>query len=108
MPIAKRKSYNGISKIYFFTATIHKWFPLLAEDNNQQLIIDYLKKLSDEGYLTIYGFVIMPNHVHLIFSPCWYHTKPSYFFTLKYFRAAVVGLQGRLGSPAYQQLVENH
>ena len=66
MPIIKRKSYNEISEIYFFTATIHKWFPLLDEDNNQQLIIDYLKKISDEGYLTIYGFILMPNHKHII------------------------------------------
>jgi putative transposase len=61
----QRKSYNTTNKIYFFTATIHKWLPLLAEDNNQQLIIDYLKKLCDDGFLTVYAFVLMPNHVHI-------------------------------------------
>ena len=33
---------------------------------NQQLIIDYLKKLCDEKFITLFGFVIMPNHLHLI------------------------------------------
>ena len=61
-----RKSYNSINKIYFFTATIHKWFPLLAGENNKVLMINYLRKLADEQLLTVYAFVIMPNHVHLI------------------------------------------
>ena len=39
------ESRRGTNKIYFFTATVHKWFPLLGEENNQQLIVDYLKKL---------------------------------------------------------------
>jgi putative transposase len=64
----QRKSYHTTNKIYFFTATIHKWLPLLTQENNQQLIIDYLKKLCHEGYLTIYGFVLMPNHVHIIWQ----------------------------------------
>ena len=63
-----RKSYNTTNKIYFFTATIHKWLPLLAQENNQQLIIDYLKKLCDDGLLTVYAFVLMPNHVHIIWQ----------------------------------------
>jgi putative transposase len=64
----QRKSYHTTNKIYFFTATIHKWLPLLTQENNQQLIIDYLKKLCHEGYLTVYGFVLMPNHVHIIWQ----------------------------------------
>ena len=63
-----RKSYNTTNKIYFFTATIHNWLPLLIHDNNQQLIIDYLKKLCKEGLLTVYAFVLMPNHVHIIWQ----------------------------------------
>jgi putative transposase len=62
----QRKSYSTNNKIYFFTATIHKWLNLLIEENNQQLIIDYLKKLSDENFITVYAFVLMPNHIHFI------------------------------------------
>ncbi len=68
MQQVQRKSYNTTGKIYFFTATIHKWLPLLAQENNQQLIVDYLKKLCNEGLLTVYGFVLMPNHVHIIWQ----------------------------------------
>ncbi len=27
-----------------------------------------MKKLCDEGFLTVYGFVLMPNHVHIIWQ----------------------------------------
>lgn len=64
----KRKSYTSLKDIYFLTATIHKWLPLLDEHNNKQLIADYLKKLSDDELITVYAFVLMPNHIHLIWS----------------------------------------
>jgi putative transposase len=68
MAQAHRKSYHSTHKIYFFTATIHKWLPLVAQDNNQQLIVAYLKELSGEGFITVYAFVLMPNHVHIIWQ----------------------------------------
>jgi REP element-mobilizing transposase RayT len=40
----------------------------LESDESKDLIIAYLKKISDEGLLTIYAFIIMPNHMHLIFN----------------------------------------
>ena len=63
-----RKSYTAINKIYFWTATIHKWMPLLESDLNKQIIIDSLKYLSDKELITVYAFVIMPNHIHLIWQ----------------------------------------
>jgi REP element-mobilizing transposase RayT len=68
MQSVTRKSYHTVDKIYFFTATIHQWLPLLAQQNNQELIISYLKKLYDEGFITVYGFVLMPNHIHIIWK----------------------------------------
>ena len=55
MELIQRKSYNSTNLIYFFTATIHKWLPLLAADENNSLIINYLKKPSDEGFITVYS-----------------------------------------------------
>ena len=63
-----RKSYTAINKIYFWTATIHKWMPLLESDLNKQINIDSLKYLSDKELITVYAFVIMPNHFHLIWQ----------------------------------------
>ena len=68
MEVKQRKSYTAINKIYFWTATIHKWLPLLENDINKQIIIDTLKYLSDKRLITVYAFVIMPNHIHLIWQ----------------------------------------
>ena len=68
MSLHQRKSYTALSKTYFWTATIHKWYPLLEPDENKKLLISSLKKLSEDKLITVYGFVIMPNHIHLIWS----------------------------------------
>jgi putative transposase len=64
----QRKSFTSINKIYFWTATIHNWCRLLENDIEKQIIIDSLRTLSDRGLITVYGFVVMPNHIHLIWQ----------------------------------------
>ena len=64
----QRKSYFEIDRIYFFTATIHQWLPLLSSKENKELIINYLKELSARHFIKVYSFVVMPNHVHFIWQ----------------------------------------
>jgi len=64
----ERKSHTSLGQIYFWTATIHKWYHLLKSDENKQLIVDSLKFLSDRQLITVFAFVIMPNHIHLIWK----------------------------------------
>ena len=64
----RRKSTTYQGKIYFWTATIHKWYNLLANNGQKETIMGSLKTLSDKNLITIYGFVIMPNHIHLIWK----------------------------------------
>ena len=52
----------------FFTATIQKWKHLLKEDKYKNIIVDSLKFLVAEGSVTINGFVIMSNHLHIIWQ----------------------------------------
>lgn len=62
----KRKSYMDIGEIFFWTATINKWQRLMWEDRYKQVVISSLEYLSKEGKIDVFGFVIMPNHIHLI------------------------------------------
>ena len=62
------KSCTYFNKIYFWTATIHNWLSLLEANENKELILSSLKKLSDDRLISVYAFVIMPNHIHLIWS----------------------------------------
>lgn len=68
MQLQQRKSYTALGKIYFWTATIHRWLPLLEDDRMKDVIISYLKLRSSENKITVYAFVIMPNHVHFVWQ----------------------------------------
>src|SRR5665647_508053 len=50
----------------FFTATILDWKPILLRDDFKDIIIDALRFRVLKEELLIYGFVIMPNHIHVI------------------------------------------
>jgi putative transposase len=50
----------------FFTATILEWKHLLKESEFKDIIINSLLFLKQEKSIVVYGFVIMPNHIHLI------------------------------------------
>jgi REP element-mobilizing transposase RayT len=52
----------------FFTATIQEWKHLLKEDKYKNIIVETLKFLVTENNVTINGFVIMPNHIHIIWQ----------------------------------------
>ncbi|MDB5201282.1 MAG: transposase [Ferruginibacter sp.] len=80
-----RKSHTSIGKIYFWTATIHQWRHLLAGEFNKRIIINYFTELSDAGLITIFAFVVMPNHVHLIWRQNKMNGKETPFWSfLKY------------------------
>ena len=57
-----------LERIYFFTSSILGWKHLLKDDSFKKVIINSLYYLSDNSFITIYSFVIMPNHIHLIFE----------------------------------------
>ena len=58
------KSYHA----EFFTATILRWQKLLYDNNLKQIIIDSLHWLVTEKRCYVYAFVIMPNHIHLLWK----------------------------------------
>ena len=54
------------NSIKFFTATILQWQKLLQPEMYKQIIVDSMKFLVENKRVWIYGFVIMPNHIHLL------------------------------------------
>jgi REP element-mobilizing transposase RayT len=52
----------------FFTATILEWKPLLKPAKFKDIIIESLKFLVNNNRVVIYAFVIMDNHIHLIWQ----------------------------------------
>lgn len=52
----------------FFTATCLEWKPLLKPDKYKDIIVDSLCFFVKQTRVIVYGFVIMPNHIHLIWQ----------------------------------------
>ena len=57
-----------IQPVYFFTATINSWKPLLIEDKYKMIILESLSFLVNQVRCKVYAFVIMPNHIHLLWQ----------------------------------------
>jgi len=55
-----------LGRVYFWTATINKWHHLMKKDQLKDIVIDSLQYLSILSLIEVYGFVVMPNHIHLI------------------------------------------
>ena len=63
-----RNSRMSIGEVYFWTSTIKDWKHLLNQDKYKTLIIDCLKELVDKQLIKVYAYVIMPNHIHLVWE----------------------------------------
>lgn len=53
----------------FYTATIVEWKTLLTDDKHKDIIIKSLEFLVKEKRIILNAFVIMSNHIHLIWQP---------------------------------------
>ena len=52
----------------FVTVTNLNWLPVLENDYHKEILIEALRKRCLEEQVTIYAFVIMPNHFHAIWQ----------------------------------------
>ena len=61
---------SGIITEYpqFFTATCLEWKKLLSPNKYKEIIVESLRFLAVNERILLYGFVIMPNHLHLIWQ----------------------------------------
>ena len=70
-------TFNIHNPPYFFTATILNWCPILESNTYKDIIVSSLAYLTAHNRITVYGFVIMPNHIHIIWSMNNEDTKPA-------------------------------
>ena len=50
----------------YFTATNLEWKTLLRPDKYKDIVVDSLRFLVEDQRLVLFAFVIMDNHIHLI------------------------------------------
>jgi len=63
-----RNSKMLLDEVYFWSDTIKEWKRLLHNDIGKKIIIECWQNLVRRNKIRIYGFVIMPNHLHVIWE----------------------------------------
>jgi REP element-mobilizing transposase RayT len=53
--------------VYFITFTCYKWLALFEIANAYNMVYNQFKILKQEGHFIV-GYVIMPNHVHILIA----------------------------------------
>jgi putative transposase len=61
-------AWNNYQSLYFTKATILEWKHLLKNEVCKTIITDSLQFLRKEERAYIHAFVIMPNHIHLLWT----------------------------------------
>ena len=65
MPRSRYRILNKQSP-HFMTATINHWLPLFTRPATVNIVLDSWRFLQQEADFTLYGYVILENHLHLI------------------------------------------
>lgn len=61
----KYKVFQG-DEVYFVTFTIIDWIKVLEDDSYKLVLVDSIKYCQNNKGLQVFGYCIMPNHVHMI------------------------------------------
>jgi len=64
----ERKSHQTFNEIYFWTSVIKDWKHLLKTDDMKMIIIGSFQWLVKHELVHIYGYVIMDNHIHVLWE----------------------------------------
>jgi len=67
MGISRYKIYEPTHP-HFLTCTILHWLPLFTNKESVQIVLDSFKYLQKSDNMTIFAYVILENHLHLIAS----------------------------------------
>jgi len=60
--------FSLLTDTYFFTATVNSWKHLLKNNKNKEIIISSLQFCVRTKRIALHGFVIIPNHIHLLLT----------------------------------------
>jgi len=87
---------------HFLTCTVLEWLPLFAQPANARILLDSLQFLQDQQRLTLYGYVILENHCHLLARSA---ALPKTMASFKSFTAArIIDRLTELDSPVLRLL----
>ncbi|MDP2726614.1 MAG: transposase, partial [Dehalococcoidia bacterium] len=67
--MAKLEHYEAENHCYFVTTTTEGRSRIFADKANCEILCNLLFSLRSRGKMLLLGFVVMPDHVHLLVVP---------------------------------------
>jgi putative transposase len=67
MPKGLRRRF-GLHHLHFITCSCYRRLPLFASARAKNLLVKILGEVRDRYEFAIAGYVVMPNHIHLLIS----------------------------------------
>ena len=55
-------------QVYFWTDTVKDWKKLFTNEKYKQILLGSFRELVFRDLVEIYAFVIMPNHIHVVWE----------------------------------------
>jgi len=76
--------------LYFITTRIAGGKPIFCRPSLAQLVVSSLRHMREQGWIKLYAYVIMPNHIHLIVRFLNNHTPSQVMRDFKKFTAQCI------------------
>src|SRR5271170_1045977 len=64
----KLKRYYGAEDLHFITCSCYRRQPLLATPRLRYMFLTELERMRERYQFVVVGYVIMPEHIHLLIS----------------------------------------
>jgi putative transposase len=77
------KRYYGRGHLHFLTFSCYRRLPLLNTTRARDVFVEALGEIRERYKFSLIGFVVMPNHVHLLISECAKGTPSEVLKVLK-------------------------
>ncbi len=71
------KSHQTFNEIYFWTSVIKDWKHLLKTDEMKMIIMRSFQWLVQHELVHVYGYVVMDNHIHVLWEQLKMNGKES-------------------------------
>ena len=84
----------------YFTASIRNWLPLLGSDKYKNIVTESLNFIVKDKRIELNAFVVMDNHIHLIWQPLAGQTLSSIQLSFMKFTAQKIKFALALDNPA--------
>jgi phosphoribosylanthranilate isomerase len=103
----KLPRYNEESECHFITSVTRERKPIFHDANNIEILIETIRFYQERGDLHVLGYVVMPDHVHLMLIP-QKGTISDVMRNIKAYSATTIRQRAQIDSDIWQDSFYDH